>query len=49
MKVKVRKRKPAPVKMEQANKIDKDVMPVINIDMGCMMRNATKKVDKGNC
>ena len=41
MKVKViRKRRPAPVATEQVKKIDKSVMPVINIDMGCMMRNA---------
>lgn len=93
MKVKVRKRKPAPVAEEQGSggvyvprifidyipglanvkdtrrtmrnikekidamhivdmqvkKIDKSFVPVINIDMGCMMRNAAKKVDKGNC
>lgn len=48
MKVKVRKlsskRKPAPVATEQVKKIDKSVVPVINIDMEHMMRNATKKV-----
>lgn len=48
MKVKVRKlssnRKPAPVATEQAKKIDKSVVPVINIDMRRIMQNVAKKV-----